>query len=620
MIGHGIYKLHTLKRPDTDGLRPVYPVRERSINRKDREFVRDDQVLFGPRVSPSRTVRLGIEREIIADMSQATQVHGRHTTLVDNPDAAPTATQAGGGMARSAIIVSVAFVLSRILGLLREMVLSRQFGTTPDMDAYVAAFRIPDLLFLTIMSGAFGAAFIPVFGDFVDRGDRGRASRLASSILTWTGIAVAVLGALAFVAAGPITTALYRDFNEYTTDLTVELMRILLLSPVFLGLGIAFKGILEAQNQFTLPALSPLVYNLAIVAGAIFAAPDYGIRGVAWSVIIGAVLHMAVQLPGIVRSGLRFRPTISRNVDGLGEVVRLLGPRVLGQAAFQINFIAVTMFAQSIGSGYVSGFNYAWALLMLPHGVLALSISTVAFPSLAALFGRGDREGFARLLDRTMRPLLFLSLPASAGLLVAGRPIVMMIFEGGEFDQRSTDIVVAALQWFAIGLVGYGLTEIVTRVFYAMRDTRTPVVTGILTIILNVILCAILIDSLGVEGLAIALSATTAAEAVIMMFFLRSRSGQIFSPGFFGWLLKIIVATAIMTTVMLVTRSWLLDVLYADVGFVMHILYFAVCMGLYVATFVVAAWVLRIPQLEAVVDKVMSRMPATFTSRFMRRS
>ncbi len=385
-------------------------------------------------------------------MSQASQVFGQRTTPSSESSNEPAQSR-GAGMARNAIIVSVAFVLSRLLGLAREMILARQFGTGPDMEAYVAAFRIPDLLFLTIMSGAFGAAFIPVFGGFLDRGDRHRASRLASSILTWTGISVLVTGAIAYALAGPITSALF-DFDDYTHGLTVELMRILLLSPVFLGLGIAFKGILEAQNQFTLPALSPLFYNAAIIVGAAFFAPDYGIHAVAWAVIIGAVLHMAIELPGVLRSGLAFRPTLDRRVDGLSEVLRLLGPRVLGQAAFQINFIAVTAFASTIGDENVAAFNYAWQLLMLPHGVLALSISTVAFPSLAALFSRGDRRGFGTLLDRTMRPLLFLSIPASIGLLLAGRPVVMVIFEGGNFTERSTDLVVAALTWFAIGLVG----------------------------------------------------------------------------------------------------------------------------------------------------------------------
>ncbi len=551
-------------------------------------------------------------------MSQASQVFGRQTTISESEHPEQVRQRPGGSsMARNAIIVSAAFVLSRVLGLLREVIIARQFGTSPDMDAYVSAFRIPDLLFLTVMSGAFGAAFIPVFGGFVDQGERQKASQLASSMLTWTGIGVLALAAIAWIAARPLVHIVSPGFDAQTVDLTVELMRILLLSPVFLGLGIAAKGILEAQNQFTLPALSPLVYNLAIIIGAAFFAPEFGIHAVAWAVIVGAIGHFAIQLPGLVRSGFEFRPTVDRAVEGLGEVLRLLGPRVVGLAAFQLNFIAVNAYATTLGEGNASALNYAWQLLMLPHGVLALSISTVAFPSLAALYGRGDRVGFGRLLDRTMRPLIFLSVPASLGLWLVGKPIVSVIFESGSFDAASTDLVSAALTFFAIGLVGYGITEIITRVFYAMRDTRTPVITGILTIILNLILCALFIESLGHRGLALSLSLTTAAEAVIMMFFLRYRSGQVFSRGFFGWLVKVILAGAAMAAAILITRPWLDRVMDSDTSLIVQLIYFGICMALYVATFAWAAWALRIPEFHTSMQKFMNRLPGRLRSRMM---
>lgn len=549
-------------------------------------------------------------------MSQASQVFGNPASGERSSDATESSSRSGATMARNAIIVSAAFVLSRLLGLGREMILAHQFGTGPEMAAYVSAFRIPDLLFLVVMSGAFGAAFIPVFAGFVDRHDRESASRLASAVLTWTGISVVVLAGICFVLARPLTGLIVAPgFDAETEDLTVNLMRILLLSPVFLGFGIAAKGILEAQNQFTLPAFAPIVYNLAIIVGALFFAVDYGIYAVGWAVIAGAIAHVGIQVPGLLRSGFHFRPTLDRSVDGLAEVLRLLGPRVVGLAAFQLNFIAVNAFASTIDDSSVSALNYAWQLLMLPHGVLALSISTVAFPSLAALYSRGDREGFGRLLDRTMRPLIFLSVPASIGLWLVGRPIVTVIFESGDFDEASTDLVSAALNWFAIGLVGYGITEILTRVFYSMRDTRTPVVTGILTIILNVILCALFIQSLGHRGLALSLSVTTAAEAVIMLLFLKHRSGRVFSPGFFGWLMKVLLAGAVMVVVITITVPWLDGVLRADVSIALRLLYFAICMALFTLTFLFTAWALRIREVHSSIDKILNRMPARVRAR-----
>lgn len=556
-------------------------------------------------------------------MSQARQLAGsskHHGTAVDAAALTPdTGADAGAGrlsLARNAIIVGLAFVLSRILGLVREQVLASQFGTSREMDAYVSAFRIPDLLFLVVIAGSFGAAFIPVFGDFVTRGDRKRASELASAVLTWAGIAVVAVSLIAFVLARPLMAVVAPGFDSETTGLSVDLMRILLLSPIFLGTGIAFKGILEAQHQFTLPALAPLIYNATIIVGAIWFAPTYGIHAVGWAVIVGALGHLLVQVPGIIRSDLTFRPSLSRQVDGLREVARLLGPRIIGLAAFQFNFIAINAFASTTSAERVSALNYAWQLLMLPHGVIALSISTVIFPTLAALYGQGKDEDFRRTLDRALRPLLFLSIPAGVGLLMLREPLVAFIYQRGSFGSRSTELVATPLAWFAIGLLGYALTEILSRVFYATRDTKTPVITGVITMILNLLLCTLLIGSLSHGGLAIALSATTGAEAVILWLFLRQRTGGVVSVGFGFWLVRVALATVGMALLIWFTLD---DVRIAQadesISLIPREAFFLYALGMYVLAFVVLAWVLRIPELEQMLRKLIGRLPVGLANR-----
>ena len=550
-------------------------------------------------------------------MSQARQIAAStpRREVAVAPRSAPAGTTRTS-LARSAIIVGLAFVLSRILGLVREMVLANQFGTTSTMDAYVSAFRIPDLLFLVVIAGSFGAAFIPVFGEYIAKGDEERAWRLASAVLTWAGIVVLALSLIIFVFARPLMGIVAPGFDEETTTLAVDLMRILLLSPIFLGTGIAFKGILEAQHQFTWPAFVPLIYNVAIIIGAIGFAPTYGIQAVAWAVILGALGHMLIQLPSVLRSGLVFRPTLNRQVDGLAEVGRLLGPRIIGLAAFQVNFIAINAFASTLTSERVSALNYSWQLLMLPHGVLALSISTVIFPTLAELYSTGDDAGFRSTLDRTLRPLLFLSIPASAGLFLVREPIARLIYESGTFDERSTELVAAPLAWFAAGLVGYALTEILTRVFYATRDTRTPVITGVLTVIANLLLCALLIGSLGHSGLALALSVTTGAEAVILWLFLRQRAGGVVGRDFLQWLVRVAVATTGMGLLIWLTVGTINDIqTNHDIAMIWRVAFFLYALGMYVLAFIVFALVLRIPELEAMIAKVASRLPASVHRR-----
>ncbi len=563
-------------------------------------------------------------------MSQASQVIrlkqplSIEDTIDELPQPEPTerdaqpVSQGRSTLAASALIVAGAFVLSRVLGLAREIILARQFGTGTEMDAYVSAFRIPDLLFLVVMAGAFGAAFIPVFGQYLEADDQDRAWRLASSVLTWSGVSVLVLSGLCFLLARPLMYIVAPGFDQQTEDMAVQLMRILLLSPVFLGLGIAAKGILEAHNRFTLPAIAPLVYNVAIIIGAVYFVPEYGIHAVGWAVIIGALGHFLVQVPGLVRAGMRFRPSLDRNVDGLGEVARLFGPRVVGLAVFQVNFIAVTAFASTTGEESVSAINYAWQLLMLPHGVLALSISTVAFPTLAALYSRGDKARFATTLDRTLRPLLFLSIPAGIGLLLLRKPIVQVIFESGNFDAASTRLVIAPLAAFAAGLLGYALTEILTRVFYALRDTMTPVITGVLTVVLNLLLCVLFLESLGYTGLALALSVTTGAEAVILLIFLRGRIGQVVEAGFGRWLLKVAGASIAMTAVIVLTTPWLESALEREGSHVPAYILFAYAMGVYAFAFMSFAWMFHIPELRQVVSKVGNRLPAPLRSMLAR--
>ncbi len=552
-------------------------------------------------------------------MSQARQVTGPRTHRDITLDDALPSSAAGPGrrsLAASAIIVGLAFVLSRILGLVREVVLANQFGTSSAMDAYVSAFRVPDLLFLVVIAGSFGAAFIPIFGEYLHNGDQERAWRLASAVLTWAGIVVVVLSLLTFALARPLMMVVAPGFDAETTDLAVSLMRILLLSPLFLGTGIAFKGILEAQHEFALPAFAPLVYNFAIIIGAVFFAPAHGIHAVAWAVIAGALGHMLIQLPGVLRSGLVFRPTISRQVEGLAEVARLLGPRIVGLAAFQVNFIAINAFASTTSGERVSALNYAWQLLMLPHGVIALSISTVIFPTLAALYSQGDTAGFRATLDRTLRPLLFLSIPAGVGLFLVREPLVRLIYQSGSFDGRSTELVAAPLAWFGLGLVGYALTEILTRVFYATRDTRTPVITGVLTVIANLILASLVIDSLGHTGLAMSLSATTAAEAIIMWLFLRQRTGGIVTSGFGGWLLKVIVATSGMALLVWLTIGMVQDVQTNEaVNLLLREGLFLYALGMYILTFVVLAWLLKVPELDQLAGKLVARLPGGVGAR-----
>jgi putative peptidoglycan lipid II flippase len=489
-------------------------------------------------------------------------------------------------------------------------VLARQFGTSESFSAYVSAFRIPDLLFLVIMAGAFGSAFIPVFSGFLGDGEDEAAWKLASVVLNISGVFVVFTAAAAWVLAPELVRYVVApDASAAAQQITVDCMRVLLLSPVFLGFGIAAKGILEGQDLFTLPALAPIVYNMATILGAIVLGPRVGVYGVAIGVVVGAIGFLLLEIPGLVRSGMRYSISFDPRTPGVAEVGRLLAPRLIGQAAFQLNFVAVTNLAWRTGDQSVSALNYSWQLLMLPHGVLALSVSTVILPTLSRLWQAGDIAAFRATLGNALRPLLFLSLPAAVILFAFRVPIVQTLFQTGAFSAESTSLVAAPLAFLAAGLVSYALVEAITRAFYAMHDTRTPVIAGIGIVVLNVLISVALLDRTGYLGLALALSLSTTVEAIILMLVLGRRIGSVAAKTW-DWLLRVIASSAVMALVAALLADPLTEATQPGNGpRIQQLLVFLFALGVVGMVYLGCAWMLRIPELSEFFDQLARRVP-----------
>ncbi|HRA47179.1 MAG TPA: murein biosynthesis integral membrane protein MurJ, partial [Thermomicrobiales bacterium] len=561
-----------------------------------------------PTASPSRTRIPPSAKTLNRSYGARPYQQPRQTVPVDQfdldpPDRPGVVTSSA---TKSAMIVGLAYVLSRIFGILRDMLLGYRFGAGNQTDAYYAAFRIPDLVFLGVMSVAFGAAFIPVFGGFLAKGQREAAWKLANAVVVIAMAATVVISVIAFLLAGPLMRQVIApELPAEVMPDAISTMRILLLSPILIGLGIAAKGMLEAQDLFTAPALAPVMYNLAIIVAIIVLAPSMGIEGVAIGAIVGAALHIGVQLPSLIRSGARFVPMRQPfQIDGVGEVLRLLGPRVIGQAAFQINFIWVTSLANRAGEGRVAAMNYSWQMLMLPHGLIALSISTVIFPRMARFYEEGKVRELRQVYTQALAPLLFLTLPASIGLYEFRTPIIMAIYQHGAFDAHDTALVSSALEFLALGLIFYGLVEVVTRIFYAMKDTRTPVIAGVLIIIVNMIIGYALLGPLGHIGLAIGLTASTALEAGILIVILRKRIGGL-QPEFAAWFAKLLLAAAAMTLMGEYASRTLSKVLAnPETGFLMGLILTGYAIAMVAATFFVAAWLLRLPEVTETIAKL----------------
>lgn len=423
-----------------------------------------------------------------------------------------------GTLAGNAAFTAVAYAISRVLGLLREMLVAARFGTGEAFDAYVAAFRIPDLIFVIVMSGAFGSAFIPVFSGFLAKDDEEGALRLVNTLLTYTLIALSIVGLLMLFFAGPlVTTIVAPELSAEGQAIAIDLTRMFLLSPLLLGLGAAAKGMLEGRGVFTLPAIAPIVYNLGLIFGVVALAPLWGIYGLAVGVIIGAFGNAAVQLGWLLWRCYRFSPRLSPNTEGLSKVGRMLSGRIGTQLVGQANLIVTTNIASRIGEGAISSIYFAQHLVMLPHGIIAMSLSTVIFPTLSRHHEVGNTTEFRRMLLRALGSLFFLSIPALVVLLVLRTSVVQVIFQYGTFGEESKILVATVLGAYAVSLVFRAMIEPLTRAFYAMGDTRTPLFVLLATTVTHILLGWALAREYGAAGLATSLSLSTMLRMILML-------------------------------------------------------------------------------------------------------
>lgn len=445
---------------------------------------------------------------------------------------APAISNANRQIARAAGTVLITFVVAQLVGLLAKILLTNAFGTQGTLDAYLAANRFSETLFNLIAGGALGSAFIPTFSTLLARNDREGAWRLASAICNLILIVLTAVSLLsALFAPWVVRNLLAAGFTDPAKQaLTAQLLRIQLPSAVIFGLSGLVMGILNANQRFLFPALTPALYQVGIIFGVEVLAPRMGIYGVAWGVVIGSGLHLLVQLPQLFRlPGARFTPSLGLHSADVREVLLLMGPRLVGVAVVQLNFWANTLIASYQPEGSYSAITIAFALMLMPEAAIAQSIAIAALPTFSAQVARGQPEQMRRSLASTLRGLLLLAIPASAGLMLLRRPIVALIYQRGAFTAHSTDLVAWALLWYAAGLVGHCVVEVVSRAFYALHDTRTPVMIGVVAMLLNIglsLLFSNVFSRIGLPphgGLALANSLATFLETAGLLVLMRRR-------------------------------------------------------------------------------------------------
>jgi putative peptidoglycan lipid II flippase len=425
---------------------------------------------------------------------------------------------AAGALARAGAIVSVAFLASRALGWLRVSVTTAIFDASPELDAFYAAFRIPDLVYQLVAAGALGSAMVPVVAALLSNGEESRAWRVVSTVANLLLIALTGLAIGAAVFAPVIVPAITPGFDAVGTELTVRLTRIMLLGPIFLGIGSVATAALNGAGRFTAAAIAPVTYNLTIIAAAILLGPIIGVTALAFGVVAGSLAHLLVQLPALSRRvGFRYEPVIHREDPQAGQVFRLMGPRAIGLGAVQVTFIVNTTLASTLGTGAITVLNVAFTTLQLPLGLIAQPLGVVLLPAMSRAIATGERLEFGVLVDRSLRLLAYAMMFVAVVSIVLRREIVTLLFGYGRFDQEAIALTSDTLLVFLFGLPAHAAIAVMARAFYAGQDTRTPVAAAVMAVAINVAVSLVTVGSLGLSGLALGIALGAWAEAILLL-------------------------------------------------------------------------------------------------------
>lgn len=444
----------------------------------------------------------------------------------------------------AALIIAGATLISRLVGLLRDRIFAHNFGVGQVMDAYYAAFKIPDLVYNLLIVGALSAGFIPTFTKlFTNSGEnKSPAWKLANNILNITGAALLVLSALGVILAPYYAPIIAPGFGDYPRQLVTQFTRIMFGSTFLLGLSMVIGGILQSLKAFFLYSLAPIFYNLGIILGVAVFVPWFGISGIAWGVVAGAAMHFGAQTYSAYANGYRWQWIFDLKDKNTKIIGRLMIPRTLGLALNQLNLVIVTVLASTLPAGSVAVFNFASNLQGVPVGIFGIAFALAVFPVLSAAVAQNNEEEFIKNLSATTRQILFLIIPLSIIIMLLRAQIVRVVLGTGEFNWSATINTADALALFSLSLFAQSLIPLFTRAFYALANTKTPFIIGVIAELITIIASLLLMKPLGVAGLALAFSLGSIINLVILYIALRQITGNLDEDRVFASFFKIAAA------------------------------------------------------------------------------
>ncbi len=439
----------------------------------------------------------------------------------------------------AALLLGGASFLSRILGLVRARIFAYQFGAGIELDMYYAAFRVPDLIFSIIIMGAVSSAFIPIFTAERLKNKKNSHWLLANNFLHVFSFLVLILALVLIIVAPYLVKAIAPGFSAEAQKITVMLTRIMLIQPVILAISGIVAGILQSFNLFFAYALSPIMYNIGIISGALFFAPKWGIKGLAMGVVLGSLLHLFIQIPSLASTGYKYHFHINLKDKMMRKIVKLTIPRSLGLATIQLNTIVITAIASTLAIGSIAIFNYANDIQYVPLGLIGIAYAAAAFPSLSAAFARKDLKSFRLSVTKTLLEIVYLVIPATILFFLLRNEITNTLLHTGEFGKSEVNLTAALIGIFCIGIPFQSLIPLLSRAFFALHNTITPVIINLISVGVNITLALFLVKNFQILNhfnipgdkrilaLPIAFSLAGILNVILLFFFLLKKMGSL---------------------------------------------------------------------------------------------
>jgi putative peptidoglycan lipid II flippase len=507
---------------------------------------------------------------------------------------------------------------SRVLGLVRDQVLTHQFGAGDAMDAYLLAFRIPSLLRDLFAEGAMSAAFVPTFTQHLTTEGKPSAWRLGNNVINALVLVTGLISVLGIVFAEPLVSMFAGDYRDIPGkfELTFTLARIMAPVLTLVAVAAALMGMLNSLHHFFIPALAPAMFNVVTIVAAIAVVPAARALGIepitliAMSTLGGGIAQVALQWPPLAREGFRWRPVLRWRDVGLHRMLVLMGPGTIGVAATQVNVFVNTWLATSQGTGAVSWLTIAFRIMYLPIGLFGVSIATAMLPAVSRHSVGSDRDGVRNTMSDALSLMMMLNIPATVGLMVLASPIVQVLFERGRFTPDATAATASALQLYALGLVGYSITRMASPTFYALGRNRIPVLVSVASVLVNAVLNVLLVRVMGFRGLALGTSIAALFSAATLLVLLHRQLRGLNDRRLASSFARIVVAASVMGLVAALTARAGVSVLPGNT-LTAQVARLTTAIGVSLLALAGAAWLLRIREFGDSVDLVLRRARRT---------